>query len=185
MVERSGWWIWESTWSYQLIKPFYRRLCSHWRHMDDEESAQQSWRDEHCPCEMVMNKDLIWEQGSRGIEVKANSHWCSADTTEPGELPQGRGSCELYSKCLRDCEENDTFKVCFKRILNLVGMDGKDRSQEEKEETPLSPMTTSLHLLYSSGTCLSSKGSLFKIPVWRSVDRHMCQQSHHRGSSTN
>lgn len=29
------------------------------------------------------------------------------------------------------------FKVSFKRILNVVGMDGKDRSQEKKEETSL------------------------------------------------
>lgn len=52
------------------------------------------------------------------------------------------------------------FKVCFKRILNVVGMDGKDRSQEEKEETTLSPMITSLCLLQYSSNMLVQEGKL-------------------------
>lgn len=53
-----------------------------------------------------------------------------------------------------------TFKVCFKRILNVVGMDVKDRSQEEREETPLSPMMTSLRLLQYSSDMLVQEGKL-------------------------
>lgn len=47
------------------------------------------------PVKMVMNRDLIWEQESSGVEAQANPHQCSADTTEPGELPQGRETWEL------------------------------------------------------------------------------------------
>lgn len=32
------------------------------------------------PVKMLVNGNLIWEQGSRGVETKANPDWCSADS---------------------------------------------------------------------------------------------------------
>lgn len=57
----------------------------------------------------------------------------------------------IHSNCLKNFKDNDTFNVCFKRTLDVVKMDFKDRSQEEKEDTLLSLMASSPHLLqYSS-----------------------------------
>lgn len=105
--------------------------------MADEESAQQSWRDERCPCKNGDEQEF--DLGARKQRLE-KTHTSAQQTPQSLETCPREGGLVSYSECLRDFKymRYGAFKVCFKRILNVVGMDGKDRSQEEKEETSLS-----------------------------------------------